>query len=446
MIIVGDDEQVSPDTVGVKTDEVNALIAQHLERIPNNHLFNGVTSLYDMAKSSGFRPLMLTEHFRCLPEIIEFSNRLSYNGKIKPLRDSSNVSIYPSVIEYRVPGATRDSKKVNETEAEHIVSLIQAFIEVDEYSKQTIGVISMLGSEQSSVIEKKLQTVIDPVEYEDRRIQCGTPPQFQGDERDIIILSLVDSPNENGGPLRLLSEDGHNDKYRKRYNVAVSRAKNQLWVVHSLNPEIDLKPDDLRLKLIKYAMNPNLENDSLLAMSESPFEMEVMKYLLDRNYKVIPQFKVGAYRIDMVIQYEDRKVALECDGEKFHNINNLDNDLARQAILERLGWRFIRIRGSVFYRDSEQTMKEVVELLSKHGIHPSYKEDDTVVRRNDSLVNLVKIKARDFRIIEQNGDLSEEDDVVIEELHADGLSSQVATSFKETNGQLSDEDDSLCNY
>lgn len=443
VIIVGDDEQVSPDTVGVKTDEVNALIAQHLERIPNNHLFNGVTSLYDMAKSSGFRPLMLTEHFRCLPEIIEFSNRLSYNGKIKPLRDSSNVSIYPSVIEYRVPGAIRDSKKVNETEAEHIVSLIQAFIEVDEYSKQTIGVISMLGSEQSSVIEKKLQAVIDPVEYEDRRIQCGTPPQFQGDERDIIILSLVDSPNENGGPLRLLSEDGHNDKYRKRYNVAVSRAKNQLWVVHSLNPEIDLKPDDLRLKLIKYAMKPNLENDSLLAMSESPFEMEVMKYLLDRNYKVIPQFKVGAYRIDMVIQYEDRKVALECDGEKSHNINNLDNDLARQAILERLGWRFIRIRGSVYYRDSEQTMKEVVESLSKHGIHPSYKEDDTVVRRNDSLVNLVKIKARDFRSIEHNGDLSEEDDVVIEELHADGLSSQVATSIQEANGQLSDEDDSL---
>lgn len=443
VIIVGDDEQVSPDAVGVKTDEVNALIAQHLERIPNNHLFNGMTSLYDMAKSSGFKPLMLTEHFRCLPEIIEFSNRLSYNGKIKPLRDSSNVSIYPSVIEYRVPGATRDSKKVNETEAEHIVSLIQAFMEMDEYNKQTIGVISMLGSEQSSVIEKKLQAVIDPVEYEDRRIQCGTPPQFQGDERDIIILSLVDSPNENGGPLRLLSEEGHNDKYRKRYNVAVSRAKNQLWVVHSLNPEIDLKPDDLRLKLIKYAMNPNLEHDSLLAMSESPFEMEVMKYLLDRNYKVIPQFKVGAYRIDMVIQYEDRKVALECDGEKFHNISNLNDDLARQAILERLGWRFIRIRGSVYYRDSKQTMKVVVESLSKHGIHPSYEEDETELRRNDSLVNLVKIKARVFRSTEPDGDVSEEGDIADDERHLDVSNLHVTSSIQEKNGQLSHVDDSL---
>lgn len=403
VIIVGDDEQVSPDSFGVKSDEVNALVAQHLERIPNNHLFNGLTSLYDMAKSSGFKPLMLTEHFRCLPEIIGFSNDLSYNGRIKPLRDSSSTSIYPPVVEYRVAGASRNTKKVNEVEADHIVSLIQAFLEMNEYKGQTIGVISMLGNEQSAAIEKKLQAVIDPIVYEERRIQCGTPPQFQGDERDIIILSLVDSPNENGGPLRLLSEDGNNDKYRKRYNVAVSRARNQLWVVHSLNPDIDLKSDDLRLKLIKYAINPNRDQDNLLSMSESPFEMEVMKLLLAERYKVIPQFKVGAYRIDMVIQYGDKKVALECDGERFHTSDNLNNDLARQAILERLGWRFIRIRGSEYYRYPEQTMKNVMNSLMKHGIHPSFEDIESDKKVNDELLNIVKIKASAYRneVVEQ---------------------------------------------
>jgi len=403
VIIVGDDEQVSPDTFGVKSDEVNALVAQHLERIPNNHLYNGLTSLYDMAKSSGFKPLMLTEHFRCLPEIIGFSNDLSYNGRIKPLRDSSSTLIYPPLVEYRVAGASRNNKKVNEVEANHIVSLIRAFLEMDEYKGQTIGVISMLGNEQSAVIEKKLQAVIEPIVYEDRRIQCGTPPQFQGDERDIIILSLVDSTNENGGPLRLLSEDGNNDKNRKRYNVAVSRARNQLWVVHSLNPDIDLKSDDLRLRLIKYAINPNRDQDNLLSISESPFEMEVMKFLLAERYKVIPQFKVGAYRIDMVIQYGDKKVALECDGERFHTSDNLNNDLARQAILERLGWRFIRIRGSEYYRYPEQTMKNVMNSLMKHGIHPSLEDVESDKKVNDELLNVVKIKARAYRneVVEQ---------------------------------------------
>lgn len=398
VIIVGDDEQVSPDTFGVKTEEVNALVAQHLERIPNNHLYNGLTSLYDMAKSSGFKPLMLTEHFRCLPEIIGFSNDLSYNGRIKPLRDSSSTPIYPAVVEYRVSGASRNNKKVNEVEVDHIVSLIQAFLDMDEYKGQTIGVISMLGKEQSIAIEKKLQAVVEPIEYEERRMQCGTPPQFQGDERDIIILSLVDSPNENGGPLRLLSEDGNNDKYRKRYNVAVSRARNQLWVVHSLNPEIDLKPEDLRLKLIKYAINPNRDHETLLSMSESPFEMEVMKFLLAESYKVIPQFKVGAYRIDMVVQYRDKKIALECDGERFHTSDNLNNDLSRQAILERLGWRFIRIRGSEYYRYPEQTMKNVLNSLLKYGIHPSFEDVETDLQENDTLLDVVKIKASTYRI------------------------------------------------
>lgn len=397
VIIVGDDEQVSPDTVGVKTEEVNALVAQHLEHIPLNHLYNGSTSLYDMAKQAGFKPLMLTEHFRCLPEIIGFSNILSYDGRIKPLRDSSNTLVYPPVVEYRVPGASRDKKKVNEVEAEHIVSLVQAFLDIDEYDEQTIGVISMLGHEQSAYIEKRLQVVIDPVVYEERKIQCGTPPQFQGDERDVIIMSLVDGPNEKGGPLRLLSEDGYNDKNRKRYNVAASRAKNQLWIVHSLNPEVDLKPADLRLKLIKYAKNPNIDHEAALSRSESPFEAEVMKYLLDKGYKVLPQFKVGAYRIDMVIQCGDKKVALECDGERFHTIDNLDSDLTRQAILERLGWRFIRIRGSVYYRNKEETMAVVVESLTMHEIYPLFEDEEEDGYVNDDLINRVKIKARSYR-------------------------------------------------
>ncbi|HBZ35419.1 MAG TPA: hypothetical protein DEO33_03205, partial [Rikenellaceae bacterium] len=118
IIIVGDDEQVSPDSVGMKKDEVDALIEQYLTGIPNSHLFNGQTSLYDIAKSSGFRPLMLTEHFRCLPEIIGFSNALSYNGRIKPLRDSSRVKIKPAVIEYRVPEGLKSGNKTNVVEAE----------------------------------------------------------------------------------------------------------------------------------------------------------------------------------------------------------------------------------------------------------------------------------------------------------------------------------------
>lgn len=408
IIIVGDDEQVSPSPVGIKAHEINALIEQHLQDVPLNHLYNGQTSIYDMAQNSGFKPLMLTEHFRCLPEIIEFSNELSYNGKIKPLRDASQVSVKPAVVPYRVPGGYKLSNKTNPVEAEHIASLICACIQNEEYDGKTIGVISLLGQEQAYEIDKLLQLKLDPREYENRKIQCGTSAQFQGDERDIIFLSIVEGPNEDGGPVRLVSESGRNDMYRKRYNVAASRAKDQMWVVYSLNPEIDLKPEDIRLRLIKHALNPsNTEKDIQLNYTESDFERKVMKVLQNRGYKVYPQWKVGSYRIDMVVEDGDKRIAIECDGEKWHTLDNLAEDMKRQAILERLGWRFIRIRGSEFYKEPEKTMEWVFDELDSYDIKPNYLNVDGNIDENEAeeneLLKRVKRQADEIRL-EWNGD------------------------------------------
>ncbi len=400
VIIVGDDEQVSPNVVGLKNDEINALIEQFLQGIPNRHLYNSSSSVYDLAKASGFKPLMLTEHFRCLPEIINFSNQLSYNGKIRPLRDVSNVNIRPAVVDYRVAGASQDNK-VNNLEAVHIASLIIACTENTAYQGKTIGVISLLGQEQSYAIDKMLQTNLDPKVYEQFKIQCGSPAQFQGDERDVIFLSMVYGPKVEGGPIRLLSEDGNNDLTRKRYNVAASRAKDQMWVVHSLNPDIDLKPDDIRLRLIKYAQDPRSVLEFDLSSTESDFEKQVMQTLLNQGYKVISQFPVGAYRIDLVVQDGINRVAIECDGGKWHTIDHLPNDLKRQATLERLGWRFIRIRGSAFYSDPDKTMQWVFAQLEKHKIKPNYhgveeSSPDTVTNESE-LIESIKLRALDIR-------------------------------------------------
>ena len=396
VIIVGDDEQVSPNTVGLKVDEINALIKQHLVGVPNNHLFNDKTSIYDIAKSSGFKPLMLTEHFRCLPEIIGFSNQLSYNGKIKPLRDSSGINITPAVIEYRVPNSIEENK-ININESKHIASLIMACIQNEEYAKKTIGVISLKGTEQALEIDKILQKSIEPVEYEKRKIQCGTASQFQGDERDIIFLSIVAAPNDNGGPARLMDEEGRNDLYRKTYNVAASRAKEQMWVVHSFNPEIDLKPHDIRLKLIKYAKDPNVsKSEENLRTTESDFEKQVITLLLNKGYQVKSQWKVGAYKIDMVVEDDNRRVAIECDGEKWHTQDDLPNDLKRQAILERLGWKFIRIRGSAFYRNPDEAMEKVYLELEKYRIYPNYSgiNDDSELEDNGLLEKIKRMAAQ----------------------------------------------------
>ena len=254
LIIVGDDKQVSPMAVGTDTDKMSALEQMYLhDKIPNSHLYNAKTSIYDIATTT-FQPLMLREHFRCVPEIIGFSNMLSYDYKIKPLRDASSSTLLPAVVNYRVADGQRMGRfKTNPKEAEAIVALMKACMEQDEYQGKTFGVISLLGDEQVKIIQREIEQEIDAKEIVSRNILCGNSANFQGDERDVVFLSLVDS-GDGTGPLSMMGF-GVDDAMRKRYNVAASRARDQLWVVHSLDAANDLKPGDMRKRLIDYAAN-----------------------------------------------------------------------------------------------------------------------------------------------------------------------------------------------
>ena len=396
LIIVGDDKQVSPLGIGVDSDKMSGLQEMFIkDKIPNAHLYNYKTSIYDIAATT-FQPLMLREHFRCVPEIIGFSNMLSYDGKIKPLRDASSSALLPAVVNYRVSDGIREHGKVNRNEAQMIVALMKACIEQPEYEGKTFGVISMLGDEQAKLLQQYVESEIDRREVIKRKILCGNSANFQGDERDVIFLSMVDS-GEKEGPLSMRGF-GPDDVYRKRYNVAASRAKDQLWVVDSLDSANDLRSGDIRKTLIDYSLNPEaseIKSKKIEDQSESPFEARVAKALVNRGYHIAQQWKVGAYRLDIVAIFENKKVAIECDGERWHSSESqIRQDMERQTILERLGWQFIRIRGSEFFRNPEATIDRVVQELSKYGIQPETAEPvSRDSRRNTELLQRVKARA-----------------------------------------------------
>ena len=73
----------------------------------------------------------------------------------------------------------------------------------------------------------------------------------------------------------------------------------------------------------------------------------------------------------MVVIYKDKKIAIECDGERYHSgAEKIREDMERQTILERIGWQFIRIRGSEYYRNKTQTIENLIKSLNKLGIEP----------------------------------------------------------------------------
>lgn len=380
VLVVGDYEQVSPDAVGQRVDEAQHLIDTYLTDVPNASLYDGKSSIYDLAKTS-FREVQLREHFRSVEPIIQFSNYLSYNGAIRPLRDASDVGRRPPTVAYRVDAATLKDK-VNEEEARAVASLLMSATEHPAYRNATFGVISLLGDEQAIYIDSLLRKFLPATEYQKRGIRCGNAAQFQGDERDVMFLSVVHVPAADG-PLRMLSDP--DNRTRKRFNVAASRARDQMWVVHSLDPHSDLKDGDLRKRLILHAQNPYHLDQKVEAAQqqvESEFEKQVVARLIAAGYSVTPQWRVGAYRIDMVVEGGGRRLAIECDGDKWHSHEKLAEDMARQAILERLGWRFVRIRGSHFFRNPDAAMKAVFERLRAAGISPEETPSHSVVSKS----------------------------------------------------------------
>jgi very-short-patch-repair endonuclease len=380
---------------------VHNLIDTHIRDIPNSTLFDNRFSIYDLGRQSFGDAICLVEHFRCVPEIIAFSNRLSYDGRIRPLRESNSTRIKPACVAYRVDGVAQN--QVNHKEAETIVDLVKAMCKHPEYAGKTIGVISMVGENQANLIDTKLRNELDPVDYEQRRIICGNSAQFQGDERHIVFLSMIDSGKEHGlGPISKKGEGAY-ESTKKRYNVAASRAQDQLWVVHSLDPNNDLKPEDLRRELILHAQNP-LSTMRLFKQeeprTESEFERQVLRILINKGYKVRSQWKVGYYRIDMVVEGDSKRLAVECDGDRWHPIEKLSDDMARQAILERLGWTFTRIRGSAFFRDEAQAMRPVFQRLDELGITSGVRDDGSA--EDDSLVKELEAIVAEFHQDDEN--------------------------------------------
>jgi very-short-patch-repair endonuclease len=311
-----------------------------------------------------------------VPEIIQFSNHLSYNQTIRPLREPLSATVRPALVPHRVNGY-RDRGDTNSQEAEEIAALIIACIEQPEYALNefglptTFGIITLLADEQALPIDEILRQRLPDDARQKRRLLCGNAAQFQGDERDVVFLSVVDGPPNDG--LLTMRDAGPRDLYKKRYNVAVSRARNQLWVVHSVDPATHLKPGDLRRRLIEHARDPEV----LLKLldregprTESLFEKQVLQRLVNAGYRVQTQWQVGASRIDLVVEGTQRRLAVECDGERWHTIEKLHEDMERQAVLERLGWVFVRIRGSLFFRDPDAAMAPLFAKLQQLEIEP----------------------------------------------------------------------------
>ena len=251
ILIVGDDKQISPDAVGLPRDSVHRLMEEFLYDFHFKSSFDIESSLFDHGKLRyGTRRITLREHFRCMPEIIRFSNDLCYSDTpLIPLRQYGPNRL-PPLEHVFLSGGYREgsnNRTINRPEAEAIIERIARICGDSRYDGRTMGVVVLQGEAQAQLIENQLLERLGAEEMERRRLVCGNPYSFQGDERDIMFLSLVAANNERIGPLTKAADE-------RRFNVAASRARDMMILFHSVTCD-ELSASCLRRQLLDFFEN-----------------------------------------------------------------------------------------------------------------------------------------------------------------------------------------------
>lgn len=367
LLVVGDHKQVSPSAVGTAEQRIQELTNRFLQNQPHGSEMTPDKSIYDLARVVfAGNSVMLKEHFRCVPAIIEFSNREFYENDIKPLRvPKANERLDPPLVDVFVKGGYRKGD-VNEPEAKAVVDEIVAILADDQFAGRSIGVVTLLGTAQAALIHEMVSERISPIDIVARKISVGPPPVFQGRERDIMLVSMVLGPGDRAAANRA---DLH-----QRFNVALSRARDRMYLFRSV-AETEFREDSLNGRLMRHFQQP-FRRDVHKALTlrdrcESGFELEIFDELTGKGYRVQPQVASGGYRIDFVVEgSEGRRLALECDGDRFHGPGQWQDDMVRQRVLERAGWTFWRCFASSYVRRRKEVLDDLYQTLTRLGIEP----------------------------------------------------------------------------
>ncbi|WP_420750299.1 AAA domain-containing protein [Rhodococcus sp. O3] len=387
VIVVGDDKQCAPSAVSLGAlDGVFSRLDSYLPDIPNylRDSFTPRSSMFSLLRSRFGSVVRLREHFRSMPEIIAWSSDQFYaDDPLVPVRQFGSDRLPPLRTTFVEDGFVtgQNSSLTNRVEARALVDTLVQCLEDEAYDGKTFGVVVLQGQSQVDVIQNELLDRLTPEQWEECRLRVGTPPDFQGDERNVVFLSMVVAPEQNIAAMT-------RTEYQRRFNVAASRAQDQLWLFHSRTVDT-LRPTDLRHSLLSYMqstsptpaapMPEGVTRDERHEAFGSLFEQEVFLDIVARGYHVNPQVEVNGHFIDLVVTGSAGRLAVACDGDRWHTGPDRQRaELERERELQRSGWRFWRIRESDYYFDSVASMAGLWGELERRGITPNLAETQVI--------------------------------------------------------------------
>jgi len=297
----------------------------------------------------------LDEHFRSLPQIIAFSNETFYDGALAVMQQRPRTSAMQCVF----PRWVENGKKTggaNCVEGEALIAELIGQIEsranLPAHACQTIGVLAPF-RDQVDWLTEQLTERLPRAAFRRHRLQIGTAHAFQGDERDLMFLSLVVDADVHNASLRFLDSP-------HLFNVAVTRARHQQYVFHSARPA-DLPADSLTRRYLEFIHHLPTGPPAGRHLILDTFLHEVAVALQANRFHTWPQYELAGLPIDLVVERAGRTVGIDLVG--WPGLFESSCDLERYRILQRAGLTLFPLAYSRWRQDRDACIEALREFV-----------------------------------------------------------------------------------
>ncbi len=360
-VIVGDDKQL-PHLSFLEKAKEQSFLSQY--NIPDKYQLMWrfrTNSMFDLANYYSTNPVLLDEHFRSYYPIIQFSNQEFYGNRIRIMTKDSGSN---DVLELHLvtDGKVDSDATRNMPEVEAVVKRIHELILQDEGNEDnpvSIGVVSPFRG-QVDLIGKALRQVLTESTIRRHQIEVGTAHTFQGDERDVMIFSLAVADNSFAQSLTFLQKPN-------LFNVAITRARKKLITFLSRDPKS--LPAGLLKDYIEYTQNyiESAKEDEFSSKNKfkNSFEQTVAQALIMEGLEVKAGFEAAGVYPDIMVKDEfNNEVIVEIDGVE-DNLKSNTKDIKKQTILERAGYKVVRMSFREWEHSSQACIDRVKQILVK---------------------------------------------------------------------------------
>jgi len=361
-VVVGDDRQLAfISQIGAAQDR-NLMAAQDLPSTGMGRYAQGRKSLFDFANSTpNVAAVMLRDQYRSSEEIVDYINNSFYQGKLRVSADPNGFKVpqgaKAGLTWSDVPGQVSphsDRPNVNPAEVKAIIAHLKEVLVEQKYTG-TVGIISPFRV-QVAALQQALRDALPQEVWERANLRVATVDGFQGQERDLILFSLVVHARSATTAKSFLQRDW------RRLNVAISRAR---AVAHVFGDLSFARVGGIRslTKLAARATEPGQKQGETIFDSE--WERIAFHALRDRGLDPKPQYPIAGRRLDFALFGKNGvKLDFEVDGRIWHQDidgNRKLDDLWRDHQMKSLGWKVRR-----FWVDElKQDMERCIDIIKR---------------------------------------------------------------------------------